>query len=175
MGSNISKSIDFEQKLYIIFDIYPIVNYKNASKSNLLEQNDNFKKYIIHQIKKSFRKITNIQLVIPNNNFMVIVKLNQENILYYEINMVVEFFNVVQQKNNKNIQIPMISSLMSNINIENIYEDNKMITFELLEKTIINVLMEDIINKKNIKIDKNNYICLNYDSIQNMHIYQNHA
>ena len=106
---------------------------------------------------------------------MVIVKLNQENILYYEINMVVEFFNVVQQKNNKNIQIPMISSLMSNINIENIYEDNKIITFELLEKTIINVFMEDIINKKNIKIDKNNYICLNYDSIQNMQIYQNHA
>ena len=175
MGSNISKSIDFEHKLYIIFDIYPIVNYKNTSKSNLLEQNDNFKKYISHKIKKSFGKLTNIQLVIPNNNFMIIVKLNRENILYYEINMVVEFINVAQQKNNKNIQIPMISTLMSNINIENIYEDSQIITFEILEKTIINVFMEDIINKKNIKIDTNNYISLHYDSIQNIHIYQNHA
>jgi hypothetical protein len=175
MGNSLSKSIDFEHKLYIIFDIYPIVNYKNACKSNLLEQNNNFKKYISHKIKKSFNKITNIQLVIPNNNFIVIVKLNQENILYYEINMLVEFINVVQEKDNKNIQIPMISSLMSNINIQNIYQDNKIITFELLEKTILNVFMEDIINKKNIKIDKSNYISLNYDSIQNIQIYQNHS
>ena len=106
---------------------------------------------------------------------MVIVKLNYENVLYYEINMLVKFFNVAQQKNNKNIQIPMISSLMSNINIENIYDDSKIITFELLEKTVFNEFMEDIINKKNIKIDKNNSIFLNYDSIQNIKIYQNHA
>jgi hypothetical protein len=174
MGSSLSKSIDFQKKLYIIFDIYPIVNYKNGSKSNILEQNDNFKKYIVHKIKKSINKLTNIQFIIPNN-IIIIVKINPENILYYEINVLVEFINVVQEKDNKNIQIPMISSLMSNINIENIYQDNKIITFELLEKTILNVFMEDIINKKNIKIDKSNYISLNYDSIQNIQIYQNHS
>jgi hypothetical protein len=175
MGSNLSKSIDFEHKLYIIFDIYPLVNYKNGFKSNLLEQNDNFKKYISDKIIKSINKITNVQVISPYGGFVIIVKLNKENILYYEINMFVEFINVVQQKNNKNIQIPMISSLMSNINIENIYDDSKIITFELLEKTVINEFMEDIINHKNIKIDKNNSISLNYDSIQNIKIYQNHS
>ena len=45
MGSNLSKSIDFEHKLYIIFDIYPVV-LKNGSQSNLLEKNDNFKNFI---------------------------------------------------------------------------------------------------------------------------------
>jgi len=48
MGSKISKPINYEKNLYIIFDIYPTVNYENSSNNNnnILEKNNRFRQYI---------------------------------------------------------------------------------------------------------------------------------
>lgn len=169
MGTSISKTIDFHKNLYIIFDSYPVVNYKTAKESNALEKNVYYKKYIKKKIIESFKKITNTKIIIPDSRFVIEFKINEkENIIFYEINIQIEFDQIQE---NKNIEMPLVSSLMSNINIENLYTHN--ITFELLEKTILNVFMLDIVNKKKIKIDNENYIHLNYDSIKNILIYQN--
>jgi hypothetical protein len=47
----------------------------------------------------------------------------------------------------------------------------KMITYNLLEKTIIDRFSVDIDKKINIKIDKTNFIYLDVGSIRNIKIY----
>jgi hypothetical protein len=173
MGSNLSQSIDFEKNLYIIFDSYPVINYSNGKDSNLLEKNAYYKKYIKHKIIKSFQTISNVKIIIPDSRFIIQNKINdKDKIIYYQINIRIEFNNREDTKNMNSIDIPLSSSLMSIINIENIY-NNKTIKFELLEKTIRNVFMMDVINNKKIKIDKDNYIDLtgNNNFIQNIEIY----
>ena len=173
MGSNLSKSIDFEKKLYIIFDSYPVVNYSNGKDSNLLEKNAYYKKYIKSKIIKSFHTITNVKIIIPDSRFIIQNKINhKDKIIYYQINIRIEFNNIQETKNINNIDIPLSSSLMSNINIENLY-NNKTIKFELLEKTIHNLFMMDVMNNKKIKIGEDNYIDLtgNNNFIQNIEIY----
>jgi hypothetical protein len=172
MGGNSSKSIDPTKKLNIIFDTFPNVDYRNGSESNLLEKNIYYKNYIIKNIIRAFRRISNVKIIIPNNQLFIKFKITPKpNVIYYEIQAQIEF---VIKKEIKNIELPNKVSLMSNINI-NIINNNyiEKITFELLAKTIYDVFKKDIVNKKKIQIDKNkyNYIDLNNDFIQNIQIY----
>jgi len=168
MGTSSSKTIDFHKNLYIIFDLYQDVNYKTSKETIAVEKNIYYKKYIKKKIIECFKKITNTKIIIPDSRFVIQFKIDEkENIIFYEINMQIEFDQIQE---NKNIEMPLVSSLMSNIIIENLHTHN--ITFELLEKTILNVFMLDIVNKKKIKTDNENYIYLNYDSIKNISIYQ---
>ena len=169
MGGNSSKSIDFTKKLNIIFDTFPNVDYRNGSESNLLEKNIYYKNYIIKNIIRAFRRISNVKIVIPNNQLFVKFKITPKpNIIYYEIQAQIEF---VIEKVIKNIELPNKVSLMSNTNINYIYNDIEKITFELLAKTIYDVFKKDILKKKKILIDKYNYIDLNNNFIQNIQIY----
>ena len=169
MGGNSSKSIDFTKKLNILFDTFPNVDYRNGSESNLLEKNIYYKNYIIKNIIRAFHRISNVKIAIPNNQLYVKFKITPKpNIKYYEIQAQIEF---VIKKEIKNIELPNKVSLMSNININYIYNDIEKITFELLAKTIYDVFKKDILKKKKIQIDKDKYIDLNNNFIQNIQIY----
>ena len=63
MGNQFSQPIDYEKNLYIIFDIYPTINYGNSSNNNnnVLEKNIRFKNYIQKKVQRSIHKITNIK------------------------------------------------------------------------------------------------------------------
>lgn len=170
MGGNSSKSIDFTKKLNILFDTFPNIDYRNGSESNLLEKNIFYKNYIKKNIIRAFRRISNVTIIIPNNQLFVQFKITPKpNIIYYKIQVQIEF---VIKKEIKNIELPNKVSLMSNININYIYNDTEKITFELLIKTIYDVFKKDILNKKKIQLDKYNYIDLNNNYIQNIQVYQ---
>ncbi len=172
MGSIFSKSIDFSKKLNIILDTFPIVDYRNGSESNLLEKNISYKNYIKKNIIRAFRRISTVKIVIPDNKIFVQFKITPKpNIIYYNVHMQIEFIKEI--KSIENIELPNKVLLMSNININYKPNNNQNITFTLLEKTIHDVFNRDILNIKKIKIDedKNNYIYLNNDFIQNIQIY----
>jgi hypothetical protein len=172
MGSNLSKSIDFEKNLYIIFDTYPNLDYRNGSQKNLLEQNIHYKTYMKKLIIRAFRRISDVKLIFPHYGILIINKLDEkDNIIYYEINVKIEF---IVSKDKKPVELPNISSsLMSNFNILHI--NNEGITFKLIEQTIHNIIDKDIQNRQNIKIDDSHYIELHNNFIKNMIIYQNHS
>ena len=172
MGGNSSKSIDFTKKLNIILDTFPNVDYKNGSESNLLEKNIYYKKYMKKIIIRAFCIISNIKIVINDNQLIVQFKITPKpNKIYYKIHAQIEFVIKKEKESISNIELPNKVSLMSNININNIYNENKKITFELLKKTIHDVFKKDILTKKKIKIDKDKYLDLNNDFIQNIQIY----
>ena len=148
MGSNLSKSIDYQKDLNIIFHIYPIVNYKNNSDNNLLEKNLYFRHYIQKKVKRSIHKITNIKFHIPENKFIIKCDVNMSDFkIFYKIYMAIEFIN------------------------NNIEDKPNVITYDLIEKTIMDRFTNDIKNKTNIKIGKTNFIYLDNGSICNLKIY----
>jgi hypothetical protein len=172
MGNSSSKSIDFKKNLYIIFDTYPNLDYRNGSQKNLLEQNIYYKTYMQKLIIRAFRRISDVKLIFPNYGLLIINKLDEKNnIIYYEINVKIEF---IVSNEKKAIELPNISSsLMSNLNIPHI--NNEALTFELIQKTIHNIIDKDIRNRHNIKIDELHFIELHNNFIKNMLIYQNHS
>jgi hypothetical protein len=150
MGANFSKSIDYEQDLHIIFDLYPIINYGNSSNNNnnLLEKNIRFRHYIQTKVKRSIHKITNIQFHIPENQFIIKCDVDISDFkIYYKIYITVNFITHKQQT------------------------DIKVITYKLLEKTIMDRFTRDIENKTNIKIDKTNFIYLDVGAIRNLKLH----
>ena len=150
MGANFSKSIDYEKDLDIIFNIYPTINYGISSNNNnnLLEQNIRFRHYIQTKVKRSIHKLTNIPFHIPENKFIIKcdVDISQFKI-YYKIYITIEFITHKQQT------------------------DLKVITYKLLEKTIMDRFTRDIVNKTNIKIDKTNFIYLDVGAIRNLKLH----
>jgi hypothetical protein len=158
MGNYFSKLIDYENELQITFDIYPSINYEKSSNNNnnLLEQNILFKKYIKKKIQRSIYKISDIQTKILENKFKINCNVNlTENKIYYQISIYINFIMPTHYTSTKN---------ENNNNI-------KMITYNLLEKTIIDRFSVDIDKKINIKIDKTNFIYLDVGSIRNIKIY----
>ena len=158
MGNYFSKLINYENELQITFDIYPSINYGKSSNNNnnLLEQNILFKKYIKKKIQRSIYKISDIQTKIVENSFKINCNVNlTENKIYYKISMYINFIMPPHYTNTKN---------ENNNNI-------KMITYNLLEKTIIDRFSVDIDKKINIKIDKTNFIYLDVGSVRNIKIY----
>ena len=154
MGNYFSKLVDYEKDLRIMFDIYPTINYENNSDNNLLEKNKRFKKYIQKKIQRLIHRLTNMQICIPETQFRINCDVNiTENKIYYKIYMTIEFI----------IPKPVIN---------NEHDTLKVITYKLLEKTIMDRFARDIENKINIKIDKNNFIYLNSGAIRNLEIYQ---
>ena len=152
MGANFSKSINCEKDVNIIFNIYPIINYGNSynNHNNVLEKNIRFRHYIQKKIQRSICKITNIPFHIPENKFIIKCDVNMsDSEIYYKIYMTIEFINPTHEPDNP-----------------------KVITYKLLEKTIMDRFTHDIENKINIKIDKNNFIYLNSGAIRNLEIYQ---
>lgn len=148
MGVNSSKSIDFTKKLNILFDTFPNVDYKDGSESNLLEKNIYYKNYMEKIIIRAFCRISNIKIVINNNQLNVQFKITPKpNKIYYKIHAQIEF--VINKEKKSNIELPNKVSLMSNLNINYTYNDNEKITFELLKKTIHDVFKKDILKKKN--------------------------
>jgi hypothetical protein len=171
MGISSSKSIDLKKNLCIIFDTFPNVDYRNGSENNLLEKNIYYKNYIKKNIIKAFRRFSNIKIIIDNNQLIVQFKFNQKsNIIYYNIYAEIEF--VKEEKSINNIDLSNKVLLMSNINNYNIHNDNEKITFELLKKTLHDVFKKDILTKKKIKIDKDKFLDLDNNFIQNIQIYQ---
>ena len=149
MGNQFSQPIDYEKNLYIIFDIYPTINYGNSSNNNnnVLEKNIRFKNYIQKKVQRSIHKITNIKFNIPENKFIIKCDVNMtECKIYYHINMTIEFIIKKEQNN------------------------SKVITHAFLEKTIMDRFRRDIENKVNIKIDKTNYIYFDVGAIRNFKI-----
>ena len=133
MGVNSSKSIDFKKNLYIIFDTFPNVDYKNGLECNLLEKNIYYKNYIKKNIIRAFRRISDIKIVIDNNQLIVRFKITPKpNIIYYEIHMQIEFVKKKEKESITNIELPNKVLLMSNVNNYYIYNDYEKITFELL-------------------------------------------
>ena len=95
-----------------------------------------------------------MQICIPENQFRINCDVNiKENKIYYKIYIIVEFI----------IAKPVIN---------NEHDNPTVITYKLLEKTIMDRFTHDIENKINIKIDKNNFIYLNSGAIRNLEIYQ---
>jgi hypothetical protein len=175
MGVISSKSIDFKKNLCIIFDTFPIVDYKNGSESNLLEKNIYYKNYIKKNIIRAFRRISDIKIVIDNNQLIVQFRITPKpNIIYYNIYAEIEFVIKKEKKSINNIDLSNKVLLMSNINNYYIYNDDEKITFELLKKTIHDVFKKDILTIKKIKIDKDKFLDLDNDFIQNIQIYQRH-
>ena len=172
MGNSSSKFVDFNKNLYIIFDTYPNLDYSNGSEKNLLEKNIHYKTYMQKLIIRAFRRISDVKLIFPHNGILIINKLDEKNnIIYYEINVKIEF---IVSNDKKPIELPNISSsLMSNFNILHI--NNEGLPFELIEQTIHNIIEKDIQHKQNIKIDNLHYIELHNNFIKNMLIYQNHT
>ena len=122
MGGNSSKSIDFTKKLNILFDTFPNVDYKNGSESNLLEKNINYKNYMKKNIIRAFRRISNIEIVINDNQLNVQFKITPKpNKIYYQIHAQIEFVINKEKKSISNIELPNKVSLMSNININYTY------------------------------------------------------
>jgi hypothetical protein len=147
MGSNLSKSIDYQKDLNIIFHIYPIVDYRNNSNNNVLEKNIRFRHYIQKKVKRSIHKITNIKFHIPENKFIIKCDVDMSDFkIFYKIYMTIEFIS------------------------NNIEDKSKVITYDLLEKTIMDRFTHDIKNKTNIKIDKTNFIYLDIGAICNLKI-----
>jgi len=147
MGSNLSKSIDYQKDLNIIFHIYPIVDYRNNSNNNVLEKNIRFRHYIQKKVKRSIHKITNIKFHIPENKFIIKCDVDMSDFkIFYKIYMTIEFIS------------------------NNIEDKSKVITYNLLEKTIMDRFTHDIKNKTNIKIDKTNFIYLDIGAICNLKI-----
>ena len=147
MGSTFSKSIDYKKDLHIIFDIYPIINYGNSSNTNnnLLEKNTRFRHYIKKKIQRSIHKISNIQFNIDENLFIIICNVDMSDFtIYYKIFMTIVFINTKPPT------------------------ELKVITYKLLEKTIMDRFTRDIENKTNIKIDKTNFMYLDVGSIRNL-------
>jgi hypothetical protein len=147
MGAYFSKPIDYEKNLHIIFDIYPTVNYENSSNNNnnVLEKNIRFRHYIKKKIQRSIYKILNAQFDIPENKFIIKCDVDMSDFkIYYKIFMTVEFINQEQRT------------------------DRKVITYRLLEKTIMDRFTHDIENKINIKIDKTNFMYLDAGAIRNL-------
>ena len=158
MGNYFSKLIDYENELQIIFDIYPSINYGKSSdnNNNLLEKNKLFKNYIKKKIQRAIYKISDIQTEILENKFKIKCNVNLlENKIYYQISMNINFIMPNHYNNTKNA---------NNNNV-------KMITYNLLEKTITDRFSVDIDKKINIKIDKTNFIYLDVGSIRNIKIY----
>ena len=150
MGANFSKSIDYEKDLHIILDIYPTINYGNSSNNNnnVLEKNIRFRQYIQKKVKRSIHKITNIQFHIPDNKFIIKCDVDISDLkIYYKIYMTVEFITPKQ------------------------CPDLKVITYKLLEKTIMDRFTRDIENKTNIKIDRTNFIYLDVGAIRNLAVH----
>ena len=107
MGGNSSKSIDFTKKLNISFDTFPNVDYKNGSESNLLEKNIYYKNYMKKNIIRAFHRISNIKIVIHNNQLIVQFKITPKpNIIYYQIHAQIQFVIKKEKKsiNQLNIQ-----------------------------------------------------------------------
>lgn len=151
MGTNFSKSIDYEKDLHILFDIYPTVNYANSSNSNhnVLEKNIRFREYIHKKVKRSIQRITNIQFHIPEQKFIIHCHVDISNLkIYYKIFITIEFITHKQC-----------------INDQKEHSNFKVITYKLLEKTIMDSFTRDIENKVNIKIDKTNFIYLDLGAI----------
>lgn len=172
MGVNSSKLIDFTKKLNISFDTFPNVDYRDGSENNLLEKNIYYKNYIKKKIIRAISRISNIKIIIDDNKFIVQFKFTpKSNIIYYNIYAEIEFVIKKEEKSINNIELPNKVSLMSNININYIYNDNEKITFELLKKTIHDIFKKDILTKKKIKIDKYKFLDLDNDFIQNIQIY----
>jgi hypothetical protein len=154
MGSKISKPINYEKNLYIIFDIYPTVNYENSSNNNnnILEKNNRFRQYIKKKIQRLIHKITNIQFDIPENKFIIKCDVDMSNfIIYYKIYITIEFI----------ITKPPVDVTKEQYN-------PKIVTYNLLRKTIMEKFTLDIENKTNIKIDKTNFIYLDVGAIRNL-------
>jgi hypothetical protein len=150
MGANISKSIDYEKNLHIIFDIYPNINYGNSSNNdnNVLEKNKRFRHYIQTKVKRSIHKQTNIQFDIPENQFIIKCDVDLSDLkIYYKIYITIKFTTHEQSP------------------------DLKVITYKLLEKTIMDRFTRDIDNKTNIKIDKTNFIYLDVGAIRNLKLH----
>ena len=104
MGGNSSKSIDFTEKLNILFDTFPNVDYKNGSESNLLEKNINYKNYMKKNIIRAFRRISNIEIVINDNQLNVQFKITPKpNKIYYKIHAQIEFVINKEKKSISNI------------------------------------------------------------------------
>lgn len=151
MGSKFSKSIDYEKDLHIIFHIYPNINYGNSSNNNnnVLEKNIRFRHYIQKKIERSIRKLTKIQFHIPEQKFIIKCDVDMTDLkIYYKINMNVEFNSPKHDPDN-----------------------SKVITYKLLEKTIMDRFVRDIENKTNIKIDKTNFIYLDVEAIRNLKLH----
>jgi hypothetical protein len=150
MGTDFSKSIDYEKDLDIIFNIYPTINYGNSSNNhnNVLEKNIRFRQYIQKKVKRSIHKITNIQFHIPENKFIIKCDVDLSDFkIYYKIYINIEFTTPKQRT------------------------DFKVITYKLLEKTIMDRFTRDIENKTNIKIDKTNFIYLDVGAIRNLKLH----
>jgi len=150
MGTNFSKSIDYEKDLDIIFNIYPTINYGNSSNNdnNLLEKNIRFRHYIQKKVKRSIHQITNVQFHIPENKFIIKCDVDLSDFkIYYKIYITIEFTTPKQ------------------------CPDLKVITYKLLEKTILDRFTCDIDNKTNIKIDKTNFIYLDVGAIRNFKLH----
>jgi hypothetical protein len=150
MGTDFSKSIDYEKDLDIIFNIYPTINYGNSSNNhnNVLEKNIRFRQYIQKKVKRSIHKITNIQFHIPENKFIIKCDVDLSDFkIYYKIYINIEFTTPKQRT------------------------DFKVITYNLLEKTIMDRFTRDIENKTNIKIDKTNFIYLDVGAIRNLKLH----
>lgn len=146
MGNYFSKLVDYEKDLRIMFDIYPTINYENNSDNNLLEKNKKFRHYIQKKIQRSIHKLTNMKICIPENQFRINCNVNiKEKKIYYQIYIIVEFI------------------------ITNEHDTPRVITYQLLEKTIMDRFTQ---NKINIKIDKNNFIHLTSGYIRNLELYQ---
>ena len=108
MGNSSSKSVDFKKNIYIIFDTYPNIDYRNGSQKNLLEQNIYYKTYMQKLIIRAFRRISDVKLIFPHNGIFIINKLDEKNnIIYYEINVKMEF---IVSNEKKTIELPNISS-----------------------------------------------------------------
>ena len=153
MGTNFSKSIDYEKNLHIIFNIYPTINYGNSSNNNnLLEKNIRFRHYIQKKVKRSIRKITNIQFHIPDKEFIIKCDVDVSDFkIYYKIYITIEFITPKQHTD-----------------VQKEQHNFKVITYKLLEKTIMDRFTHDIDNKTNIKIDKTNFIYLDVGAIRNL-------
>ena len=152
MGSKFSKSIDYEKDLHIIFHIYPNINYGNSSNNNnnVLEKNIRFRHYIQKKVERSIRKLTKIQFHIPEQKFIIKCDVDMTDLkIYYKIYMTIEFISPKHDPDKSNV-----------------------ITYKLLEKTIMDRFVRDIENKTNIKIDKTNFIYLDVEAIRNLEIYQ---
>jgi len=172
MGINQSNTnIDFEKKLYIVFDLY--VTPKSANKPNYnihsLKVDSSLKKHVKDIIISSIKRSNNYNVSITDSNLLLICKLDKNNISYFEVNSVIEFVDVIRNKGKTDVILSVMPGYIHPNQLLSYEQSN--ITTEMIKMNIINKLYSYISNKYGI-ITSDITVIISNETLQNLHIFQ---
>ena len=172
MGTTQSNNIiDFNNKLYIVIDLYikPKFEQKQTFNIDNLKTNIFLKKNLKEIIVNSLFDKYNRNVILFDNNILLISKTDKDNIQYLEMNATIEFSEPLEQKVKLDIIPTSIPTFIYSNEI--LYNNFTNITIETLKMNILSELYNYVLNQYGI-ITPDITIIILQQTLNNIELYQ---